>query len=225
MDVSATGNMINKEELMLKHPFSMMVAGSRRTGKTFFTKKLLEKKSEFMKPEISFVFWFSPSTQNEIFSELERKLDDTIKFVKGLPSEDILDFIHTHAGSKLLIFDDLMEEASKRADVKNLFTRGRHENVSVIFLSQNTFHQGKHFREMSLNSDYFVLFKNVRDATTIKYFARQTGMGDFLIKAYQDATKDVYSHFFMDMRSDTDDKLRFRSKIFEFYPVLYIKNV
>ena len=46
--------------------------------------------------------------------------------MKDLSSEDIIDFVKVQGtGRKLIILDDLMEEASKRKDVKYLFTRGR----------------------------------------------------------------------------------------------------
>ena len=141
----------------------MLQTGARRTGKTHFTKTLLRKAAEFITPQIDLVFWFAPSRQNDLFDELESyEIGKSLTFVKDLPSEDLIDFVHAKGGvgRKLLIFDDLMEEASRRKDVKNLFTRGRHEDMSVIFLAQNTFHQTRHFRKISLNTDYFIIFKN-----------------------------------------------------------------
>ena len=216
---------IQAEELKFKHPFSMLLTGARRTGKTHFTKTLLQKASEFITPQMDSVFWFAPSRQNDLFDELESyEIGKSITFVKDLPSDDIIDFVQERGGvgRKLLIFDDLMEEASRRKDVKNLFTRGRHEDVSVIFLAQNTFHQGGHFREMSLNTDYFIIFKNVRDGSTIKYLASQMNARDFLPRAYKHATQDAYSHLLLDMRSDTDERLQVRAKVFDEYPVVFI---
>ena len=37
---------------------------------------------------------------------------------------------------KLIVLDDLMEKASNRADVAAFFTYGRHEHVSVMYLTQ-----------------------------------------------------------------------------------------
>ena len=218
---------IQVEDLKFKHPFSMLLTGARRTGKTHFTKTLLRKATEFITPQIDLVFWFAPSRQNDLFDELESyEIGKSLTFVKDLPSEDLIDFVHAKGGvgRKLLIFDDLMEEASRRKDVKNLFTRGRHEDMSVIFLAQNTFHQGGHFREISLNTDYFIIFKNVRDGSTINYLASQMNARDFLPRAYKHATRDAYSHLLLDMRSDTDERLRVRAKVFDEYPMVYIKR-
>ena len=70
-----------------------------------------------------------------------------------------------------------MENASNRSDVTALFTHGRHEDVSVIFLTQNLFHKGKYTRDMSLNTDYMVLFKNVRDASVITHLGVRVFLG------------------------------------------------
>ena len=58
----------------------------------------------------------------------------------------------------------LPTDASKDKRIVNLFTRdSHHHNLSVIYIVQNLFHQGKGSRSISLNSYYLVLFKNPRD--------------------------------------------------------------
>ena len=81
-----------------------------------------------------------------------------------------------------------MEKASNRADVAALFTHGRHENVSVVFLTQNLFHKSKFSRDMLLNTDYMVLFKNPRDASVITHLGAQMGNAEFLKQAFREAT-------------------------------------
>ena len=216
---------VDARELKLKHPFSMLLSGARRTGKTFFVTRLLSRNREFITPAIDWVFWFAPSRQDALINELEKNLDGHFTFVNGLPeNEDVIDHVRVRGGRKLIVLDDVMEEASKRSDIKHLFTRGRHEDVSVIFLSQNAFHRGAHFREMSLNSDYFVIFKNVRDASTITTIGKQMKLTKFLPWAYKQATAESYSYLFCDMRTDTNEKLRFRGDIFARYPIVYVPD-
>ena len=63
-----------------------------------------------------------------------------------------------------IVFDDKMIDASKDKRIVNFFNRGSHNrNLSVIYIVQNLFHQGKGSRSISLNSHYLVLFKNPRD--------------------------------------------------------------
>ena len=70
--------------------------------------------------------------------------------------------------------DDQMIEAGKDNRIVNLFTKGsHHRNLSVIYIVQNLFHQGKGNRSISLNSHYLVLFKNPRDKLQILTLAEQ----------------------------------------------------
>ena len=56
-----------------------------------------------------------------------------------------------------------MIEAGKDNRIVNLFAKGsHHQNLSVIYIVQNLFHQGKGNRSISLNSHY-LLFGNIRD--------------------------------------------------------------
>ena len=199
--------------LKFQHPFSMILAGGRRTGKTQFTKKLLLQKDWLINVPIAHILWFHTTAQPDVFSELTRELN--IEFVEGLPKANMDTFLTDKHDSKLLIFDDMMEEASERVDIKHLFTRGRHQDTSVVFLTQNLYHQSKHSRDMSLNTDYMVLFKNPRDSMIITTLGRQMGNAKFLADVYEQATMEPFSYLFVDLRSDTREELRYRSKVLD----------
>ena len=202
---------VDANEIKFKHPFTMKLSGNRRTGKTYFTKNLILKNKELITPEIDSIIWFYDSPQDDVFHEV--KDQQHIEFLQGLPKSPIQDILERRSGRKLIVLDDLMEEASNRKDISSLFTNGRHQDVSVIFLSQNLFHKGKYSREIALNSDYMITFKNPRDVSIISNLGRQMGNTKFLQAAYQDATKEPFSHFFIDLRSDTSDSLRYRSDV------------
>ena len=209
---------VDADAIQFKHPFSMILSGNRRTGKTHFTKTLILRNRELIAPPIDRVFWFYASHQADVFSEIDANAagaELAIEYAKGLPSDDIMETVDARSGKKLIIIDDLMEEASNRSDVSNLFTKGRHSDVSVIFLTQNLFHKGKYSREISLNTDYMVNFKNPRDSSIITNLGRQMGNTKFLQDVYRDATKEAYSHLLIDMRADTDNRLRYRSNVLQ----------
>ena len=216
-----TMEVINQEQLRFVHPFTMTLAGGRRTGKTHFTQNLLKRNLELISlPPLDTIVWFYGAEQHALFSELDEKiksLGQRIEFVHGLPKEKtIQELVNEWPGQrKLIVMDDLMEKASNRDDVVALFTHGRHENISVMFLTQNFFHKSKHARDMSLNIDYAVLFKNTRDPSMITHLGQQMGNVKFLKQAYRSATSDPFSHLFIDMRSDTPDALRYRSNVLE----------
>ena len=48
--------------------------------------------------------------------------------------------------------------------IANLFSwESDLKKLSAILLLQNLFHQGKYGRDISLNAQYLILFKNIRD--------------------------------------------------------------
>ena len=69
---------------------------------------------------------------------------------------------------------------------------------------------------MSLNTHYIVMFKNPRDAGQVATLARQMypGKGNFVVEAYKDATKEPYGYLLIDLKPETDENYRIRTKIF-----------
>jgi len=67
-----------------------------------------------------------------------------------------------------------MRESSSSDAIVDLFTKGsHHNNLIVIVISQNLFHQSHEQRDISLNVNYIVVFKNPRDRAQIRHLARQ----------------------------------------------------
>lgn len=157
------------------------------------------------------------------------KLNGKIEFREGLPNVD--DYSNDNHRKKLIILDDLMRESSSNESILDLFTKGsHHKNISVILITQNLFHQGKVQRSISLNTKYFVIFKNPRDKAQINHFSRQVcpENSKFLQEAYLDATKIPHSYLLVDLTQTTLDEFRFRACIFPDDEVNYIyvpKNI
>ena len=118
----------------------------------------------------------------------------------------------------VIVIDDLFAESSKQQNFNNLFTKiARHRNVTVIFITQNMFHQGGQYRTRNLNVHYLVLFKNPRDSTAIDFIARQAfpDRRKFLLEAYKDATNDrPHGYLFIDFTQQCPEELRVRTDIF-----------
>src|SRR5437899_11417681 len=188
-----------------KHPFTALVAGPTGSGKTVFTAKLIEKASVMIDPPPLKILWCYGVYQKS-FQDMRN-----VEFHEGIPDINLFD------GSQrtLLILDDLMQLADD--SVSLLFTRdSHHRNLSVIFLTQNIFHSSKQARSMSLNTHYLVLFKNPRDLKQISVLAGQMypSKSKFLVEAFRDATATRFSYLLIDLKADTDEKLRVRSNIF-----------
>jgi hypothetical protein len=204
-------------------PFSMGVFASRLSGKSVFTKNLLLAQKEMIEKPFRKVIWIYKTWQEDLFKELTNR-DFEIEFLDDLPNFDSMG----KQENTVIVIDDFMAEASNSTQVQSLFTRGRHLGLSVIYLSQNLFHKGKHSRDLSLNMDYIVLFKNVRDATQISHLARQMypNNSKFLISAYEQATREPYNHLFLDLKPNGNESLRVRGDILNKIQIIYLpKNL
>lgn len=136
-----------------------------------------------------------------------------IRFVLGVPDiEEIA--VSNNKNAKLLILDDLMLQCDEK--VVNLFTRGsHHRNISVFLVTQNIFNQSKGQRDISLNAQYVILYKNPRDRGQVKFFSRQINDDHhFVIHAYNDATRNPHGYLLFDFKQTTPDIFRLRTCIF-----------
>jgi hypothetical protein len=80
------------------------------------------------------------------------------------------------------------------------------EKMSIIYIVQNKFHQGKEMRNISLNAHYIVLFKSPRDKQQIYMLARQINpvrVQEFM-RGYEDATSRPHGYLMLDLKSTTD---------------------
>ena len=110
------GSMIDQDQLCFVQPFTMTLAGGRRTGKTYFTKTLLERNRHLLSsPPLETIIWFYGASQQSIdFTETMREYGQRIEFVQGLPQDKtVQEYIIDFPGQqKLIVLDDLMEKAS-----------------------------------------------------------------------------------------------------------------
>ncbi|CAH3183610.1 unnamed protein product [Porites lobata] len=140
-----------------------------------------------------------------------------IEFVKGIPTALEQDSYFDVNKRNLIVFDDQMIDASKDKRIVNLFTRSsHHRNLSVIYIVQNLFHQGKGSRSISLNSHYLVLFKNPRDKLQILTLAKQislTGNTDFFLNQYEEAVKRPFGYLLIDLKTTTQDNCRLPTNV------------
>ena len=115
----------------------------------------------------------------------------------------------------MLIIDDQQLEALNSKVIADLFTKfSHHKNITTILILQNLFHQGKYSRDISLNTHYFVLFKNQRDINQVKVLGNQLGISNLLLDSYFDATKDPFAYLLIDISPKSDKELMLRTHIF-----------
>jgi len=194
--------------LKIKHPSTMVLAGSSQSGKTHFTLNLVKNANLIFDPPPENITWCY-----SIFQKAYEPFTDSVNFTDIIPKADTMQ----NDCRRLIILDDLMYETN--GDIEKLFTRcAHHKNLTIIFLTQNLFFNSKHQRTISLNTHYLVLFKAVRDKMQIRVLARQMfpkrAGCEYVMESYDDAYSVPYGYLLIDFRPETEDILRLRTNIF-----------
>jgi len=198
------------------HPFTCVIAGPTGSGKTYFVKRFLDNIDQLCNPVPKEILWCYGEWQSQ-YRDLRN-----VKMIEGLPNED--DW--ADGKRRLIVIDDLMDETDSR--VTKLFTKGsHHKNVSVMFIVQNIFCKNKQQRTITLNTHYIVVFKNPRDASQITCLAKQMypGKTNYMQEAFKDATSLPHGYLLLDLRQETPDHLRLRTRIFPpEYQLVYVQK-
>lgn len=173
-----------------------------------FTKKIIENINSLIFPVPKEIFICYAIFQ-EAYAELSK--NTAIKFIEGLEFD-----LKNDELPKLIIIDDLMTSSAQNKNVQELFIRGvHHNNTSVIFLTQNLFNQGKYARDMRLNTHYLTIFRSPTFLSQVSHIGRQLmpEKKNFILEAYKDATKHLYSYLFLILHPACEDQLRVRAGI------------
>jgi hypothetical protein len=211
---------MTSQPFTFKQPFSMIIAGPTMSGKTCFMIDLLTHKS-CIEPSPKDVLWCYGIKNKNQFAEIRQKSQYPVHFHEGLP---IIEDVKT-GNNTLIVLDDLMTDAGKSNAISQLFTRGmHHNNISVILITQNIFHQGKKMRDISLNSNYFVLFKNPRDARQISFLSSQMfpTQPKYLPDAFKQATERPHGYLVIDLTQKTETDFRLVTNIFPYQSCYFL---
>ena len=180
------------------------------SGKSEFVFDLIKNKDLMIdKPPTRIVYCYGAWQKK--FASVQEECG--VEFIKGLAEVLDNDEFFNPAVPTLLIIDDLAQTVADDTRCSKLFTQGIHHlNVSVILIMQNLYKQGKSMRDVHLNAQYLLLFKNCRDVNQVKVLERQIGLPQ-LSEAYAKVTQIPYTPLLIDMKPDTPDYLRVRSNI------------
>lgn len=210
---------ITARDLELQTPAGIIVCGPTMSGKTHYVFNMIKNQSKIFSHSFSRTVYCYGEWQT-LFESVSN-----VEFIHGLQpvfqNEDFFDA----KDSTLLIIDDLAVAACNDPHTSKLFTQGiHHRNLTIVFILQNLYKQGKSMRDITLNAQYLILFRNVRDVNQIKLLSRQMGL-PHLSDAYNKVTAEHYQPLLVDMRPNTKDYLRIRSHILpNESPRLYVKQ-
>ena len=188
-----------------------MIAGPTGSGKTRWTftyMKLLQHLYEVPPRKILYCY----GVYQDLFEDMERQLPH-FSLHQGLPTaEDVEQF--ASGQHDLIVLDDLMQDVLGSKTAELLFTQGcHHRKISVVFITQNIYGQGRSARTIALNCWYMVLFKNIRGTSQIKTLEYQLGKSKTLTAAFKDATQRPFGYLMIDLTPRGHDEYRLRTNV------------
>lgn len=197
--------------LQFETPSSVLLAGPSQSGKTVWTRRLIQNKAQMFKvPPVKVIYAYS--AWQPLFDSLEG-----VDFHKDAPTGAELEQWSESGEHILVVLDDVMAAVCASPDIMSLFTINcHHRNISVLFLVQNIFPTGKWARSISLNCHYIVLFRTKRDVLQIQSLGKQIlpGQSKYFAGAYGDATEEKWGYLLCDLHPATEKEFQLRTHIF-----------
>jgi hypothetical protein len=206
------------------HPFTSILAGPSKSGKTEFAKKFIKNLDHLVCPVPEQVLWCYSEWQPTYFEFMK---NPKVKLIEGLP--DLGQLKATSNIPKLLVMDDLMTQIDgKKQGLTDLFTRGAHHwNCSCLHIVQNLYYGT--IRTARINSHYLILMRNPSDKLQASMLAKQLypGQQASFLGAYKEACSKPYGYLVIDVAPDTQEELRLRTNIFpeDKYTIVYLPKV
>ncbi len=195
--------------MLLKQPFTAIVAGPTKAGKTIWVKNLILHSESMIFPSPKEMYYCYTEWQ-PIYQEL---INYGVTMIEGLP--DMTQLKSDPSRPKLLILDDLMQEMKSDKKLVQLYTKGSHHwNLSVLHIVQNLFFDG--LRTSRVNAQYLVLMKNPSDQLQASNLAKQLypGKTKYFMESYKDACSDSFGYLFIDLSQDTPENMRLQTNVF-----------
>lgn len=206
--------MADEPVLKIRSPSTIMVSAPTRGGKSVLMYNILKHVSVmFDKPVAKIIYCYG--VYQPLYDDMKRDVENLLLF-EGVPGREELERWNPTTEHCVIVLDDLMAKCAMSQDICDLFTiYSHHLNFTVFLLVQNLFSGGKQFRTISLNVAQFIIFRNQRDQTQIRTFARQLypqGV-NFFMDAYKRAVSIPYGYLFIDLDPASDPLYRLRTNI------------
>jgi hypothetical protein len=195
-------------ELKLSLPFGLIIAGPSTSGKSSIVEKIIHSASSLINPPPESISYFY-GQYNSLVPQLQQA---GINVVSGVPTEEQLTSLPKPA---LVILDDLLYSIDGKF-LAELYTKmAHHLKLGVIFVAQDIF--DKKIRVARQNSQYLILTRAPSSALSIRNLGLQLFPGknqlSYFLDAYRQATRENYSHLFIDLHPSSNSALRLRGNI------------
>ena len=107
-------------DFKFKHPFTLVIAGPTMSGKSVFTKNLIQNLGQWVYPCPRTIVWCYAQWQ-PLYQSM-----NGVEFVKGIPHDLEDDRFFDPNIENMIILDDLQTEAGNDPKITHLYTRGSH---------------------------------------------------------------------------------------------------
>ena len=197
-------------------PTTISISGTTQSGKSTWLCKLLEHKDKLFPDVSTHKILYCYGVWQDLFNKMETLIPNLI-FHEGIPSSSLIEEITKNNHHNIIVLDDLMIEVVKNEEMDHLFTRGaHHKNLTVIYINQNMFCQGKNARSITLNCHYLILFQNLRDYSQVQRLGQQIfpGYSKLLVESYKDCMQTHYGYLVVDLSPRAEEHYRLRTRIF-----------
>ena len=202
-------------DVFFRQGSSILVCGPSGSGKTTLVAQILKHKELLFDAPSSKEFLFYTQPQ-EIYEELVTNGIIT-KMFHGYPSYDKIRKIvapYKKLNGSIILLDDQLSNLSD--DIVRIFHELTHHcNTTCFLLSQNLFYANKKYRSISLNANYMILTKNVRDQTQIMHLAKQFAPYRelYVVQSFMDLSKNMFGYILYDYYQKSADITRVRTNI------------
>jgi hypothetical protein len=203
-------------DLRLKNPFSALLVGPSRSGKTTWLQKCLRNADVMFTTIPSYTLFYYGAWQ-DIYDDMNNE-GLVQEWKNECPCKEYIEELalkHKFTGGLTVIVDDLLTSMNK--DMSELFlVISHHSGVNVFFLSQSLFFDNKHFRSMKGSVNYVVLFKNKNDKKEASaFFSRiRPSTKDALKNTFEKITKKNYAYLLCDLHPESAEEISFRTNVF-----------
>ena len=189
---------------------SLLIVGPSGSGKMHFTQELLLDNLHLFETPPTAIHYCYGAWQDK-FQSMQKQ---GIRFHEGIPESEDLARWFPQGG--LLVMDDLINESSGDKRVLDLFTKfSHHQNITVLYLCQDMFPNGKYAKSISRNAHYIVAFKNPRDQLRVGNVLYQSFPTTWknVLEVYREATSRPYGYLMLDLHPSSDDDVRLLSHL------------
>lgn len=195
---------------LFKSPARIILSGFSSSGKTHFASLLIAKYlNKFSRVIICGISQF----ENKFLSN-----ENKITFIDGEVYDPFSDC--DLLPNTLIVIDDLIASREYLNIAANIFSKGRHQSISCIFITQNLFLCDKKYRTISLNASHFLLFK-MRDLNQIRHFSKtflNKEKSQYFLAIYRKyVLNSKYGYLLIDFNQSHDSPLMIRTNILNEY--------